>query len=172
MKLSRLTRGFTLLEVIIAVGLFVTAVTAIIGLIAGLSRQGADSNDVLAAQRLPEPLKVELSRLASPGLDSLADRVPVMASPPAGGLPFASTRDATRVTSLEYLPAADPIPAGEQYYLVECWRFPSEPLRFDGQKAFLALYVRVSWPYRLPGATAPTTPADRSRVTFTLSLNR
>jgi len=172
MKRFRHTRGFTLLEVIIAVGLFVSAVTVVIGLMAGLSRQGADANDVLAAQRLPEPLKLELARLASSGLDSLADRVPVMASPLAGGLALAGARDAARVDSLEYLPVADPIPAGEQYYLVECWKFPSEPLRFDGQKAFLALYVRVSWPYRLPGATAPTAPADRSHVTFTLSLNR
>jgi len=172
MKLLRATRGFTLLEVIIAVGLFVTAVTVVIGLIAGLSRQGADSNDVLTAQRLPEPLKVELARLASSGLDGLADRVPVMASPLAGGLAFAAPRGAVRVDSLEYLPVSAPIPTDEQYYLLECWRFPSEPLRFDGQKAFLALYVRVSWPYRLPGATAPTALADRSQVTFTLSLNR
>lgn len=172
MKLFRATRGFTLLEVIIAVGLFVTAVTVIIGLIAGLSRQGAEANDVLTAQRLPEPLKGELSRLASSGLDGLANRVPVMASPLAGSLMFVATRDAARVDSLEYLPVTDPLPADEQYYLVECWKFPSEPLRFDGQKAFLALYVRVSWPYRLPGATAPATLADRSQVTFTLSLNR
>jgi hypothetical protein len=172
MKLFRQTRGFTLLEVIIAVGLFVSAITVIIGLIAGLSRQGTESNDVLAAQRLPEPLKVELARLASTGLDGLADRVPVMASPLTGGLALAAARDAARVDSLEYLPAADSLPTDEQYYLVECWKFPSEPLRFDGQKAFLALYVRVSWPYRLPGATAPTALADRSHVTFTLSLNR
>lgn len=172
MKLFRPTLGFTLLEVLIAVGLFVTAVTVIIGLIAGLSRQGAEANDVLTAQRLPAPLKVELSRLAATGLDSLADRVPAMASPLNDGLAFASARGAARADSLEYLPVTDPIPADQQYYLVECWKFPSEPLRFDGQKAFLALYVRVSWPYRLPGATAPTALADRSQVTFTLSLNR
>jgi len=166
------TRGFTLLEVIIAVGLFVSAIAVILGLVAGLSRLGADSNDALAAQRLPEPLKVELSRLASTGLDSLAGRVPVMASPLTGGLAFASVRGATRVDSLEYLPVTDPISTDEQYYLVECWKFPSEPLRFDGEKAFLALFVRVSWPHRLPGATVPTALADRSQVTFTLSLNR
>jgi hypothetical protein len=150
----------------------VTAVTVVIGLLAGLSREGTDSHDVLTAQQLPEPLKVELARLASSGLDGLADRVPVMASPLAGGLPFAAARGAARVDSLEYLPVSDLIPSADQYYLVECWKFPSEPLRFDGQKAFLALYVRVSWPYRLPGAPAPTALADRRQVTFTLSLNR
>lgn len=172
MKRSRATRGFSLLEVIIAVGLFATAVTVVIGLIAGHSRQGAEANDVLAAQRLPEPLRVELSRLAATGLDGLAGRVPVMASPLTSGLAFTSVRDAARVASLEYQPSPDPIPAPEQYYLMECWKFSTEPLRFDGQKAFLALYVRVSWPYRLPGAAAPTALADRSQVSFTLSLNR
>jgi prepilin-type N-terminal cleavage/methylation domain-containing protein len=47
MKRSRATRGFSLLEVIIAVGLFAAAVTVIIGLIAGLSRQGTEANEVL-----------------------------------------------------------------------------------------------------------------------------
>lgn len=172
MKPCRSTRAFTLLEVIIAVGLFVTAVTAVIGLIAGLSKQGAETDDVLSAQQLPEPLKVELSRLAATGLEVLADRVPVMGSPMAGGLALVAARDAARVDSLEYLPVPGSIKADEQYYLVECWKFPSEPLRFDRQKAFLALYVRVSWPYRLPGAAAPTAPTDRNQATFTLSLNR
>jgi hypothetical protein len=98
--------------------------------------------------------------------------MPVMASPLTSGLAFTAVRDAARVASLEYQPSPDPIPAPEQYYLMECWKLSTEPLRFDGQKAFLALYVRVSWPYRLPGATAPTALADRSQVTFTLSLNR
>jgi len=172
MKPCRSTRAFTLLEVIIAVGLFGTAVTVVIGLIAGLAKQGTESDDVLTAQQLPESIKAELARLASPGLHSLADRVPVMALPMTGGLALAAARDAARVDSLEYLPVAEPIPADEQYYLVECWRFPSEPLRFDGQKAFLALYVRVSWPYRVPGVAAPTALAERNQVTFTLSLNR
>lgn len=172
MKPCRSTRAFSLLEVIIAVGLFVTAVTAVIGLIAGLLQQGAETDDVLSAQQLPEPLKVELSRLASAGLENLADRVPVMVSPMTGGLALAAARDAIRVNSLEYLPVQESISADEQYYLVECWKFPSEPLRFDRQKAFLALYVRVSWPHRLPGVAAPVAPGDRNQITFTLSLNR
>jgi hypothetical protein len=172
MKTSYATRGFTLLEVVVAVGLFLSTVTVVIGLLAGLAREGKDSTDTLTAQQLPGPLKVELVRLASMGLDGLADRVPVMASPLEGGLAFAATRDAARVDSLAYRPGSNPIPSGEQYYLVECWKFPSEPLRFDGQKAFLALYVRVTWPYRMPGLNAPTALADRHQVTFTLALNR
>ena len=173
MKRARHRRAFSLIEVIIAVGVFAGAVAVIIGLVSSLSRQAADSSDALAAQRLPEPLKVELSRVAATGFDNLAAQAPLMAAPLAGGFALVAPRDATRVQSLTYLPpATGQIPAAEQYYLVECWRFPAEPLSFNGQKAFLALCVRVSWPYRIPGVTAPVLLADRSQLTFTVSLNR
>lgn len=173
MKVHRQIRAFSLLEVIIAVGLFVSSVVVIIGFIAALSRQGADSADTLAAQKLPEPLRVELARLAGSDLEALAAQIPVMSAPLTDGLAFAATREVTGVESLAYLPPAnDRIPAAEQYYLVECWKFQDEPLRFDAQKAFLALQVRVSWPYRLPGVADPTEPSDRSQITFTMSLTR
>jgi hypothetical protein len=173
MKVHRQIRAFSLLEVIIAVGLFVSSAVVIIGFIAALSRQGADSADTLAAQKLPEPLRVELARLAGSDLEALAAQIPVMSAPLTDGLAFAATREATGVESLAYLPPAnDRIPAAEQYYLVECWKFQDEPLRFDAQKVFLALQVRVSWPYRLPGVADPTEPGDRSQITFTMSLTR
>jgi len=172
MQPCRIVRAFTLLEVILAVGLFVSAVSVSLGLMAGLSRISADARDELTAQRLPEPLKVELTRLAAAGFDRLADRVPVLASPLPGGLRFAADRDAVRLDSLDYMPVANGVLDAGQYYLVECWRFPSGPLSFDGQKAFLALHVRVSWPYRVAGATAPTPLADRSQLAFTQALNR
>ncbi|MBI2812859.1 MAG: hypothetical protein HYX71_01075 [Opitutae bacterium] len=155
-----------MIEVIIAVGLFASSVAVVLGLIAALSRQGADAGASLAAQRLPDALKVELSRLAGADLDNLAGQIPLMSAPLADGFGFVAPRDASRIDSVVAPPAA------EQYYYVECWKFPDEPLRFDSQKAFLALQVRVSWPYRLPGATAATNLADRSQVTFTVALNR
>jgi hypothetical protein len=32
--------------------------------------------------------------------------------------------------------------------------------------------VRVTWPHRLPGATAPVSAESRSELVFTLALNR
>lgn len=172
MKAAARFRAFSLIEVIIAVGLFAASIAVIIGLLGTLSRQAADSADVLAAQRLPEAVKVELTRLAAGGFDSLAAQVPVMAAPLDGGLALVAPREATQAQSLNVLPPATLISAGEQYFLVECWKFPAEPLAFTGSKAFLALHVRVSWPYRVPGSTAPVPLADRSQVAFTVSLNR
>jgi hypothetical protein len=166
--------AFSLFEVIIAIGLFAASVTVVIALLPSVTRQGAVTSDTLAAQRLPDALKVELSRLAAAGgFDALAGQVPVMTQPLGRGLAFVATRDAARFDSLDYLPpAVGQIPEAEQYFLVECGRFADEPLRFDAQKHSLALAVRVSWPYRLSGSTAPTAENSRSQVAFTISLTR
>jgi hypothetical protein len=173
MKLVRKVSAFSLIEVIIAVGIFAGTVAVIIGLMAALSRQAADSVESLAAQRLPDAIKVELDRLAASGFDNLAGQVPLLAAPPANGLALVGSRDAAEVESLDYLPApVGRIPTDSQHYLVECWRFGTEPLRYDAQKAFLALHVRVSWPYRLPGIATPVPLADRHQLTFSVALNR
>jgi hypothetical protein len=166
-------RAFSLVEVIIAVGLFAASVTAVIALLPAVTRQGAVTTDTLAAQRLPDALKVELSRLASSGFDALAGQVPVMTQPFGAGLAFVATRDGARLHSRDYLPpAGGRIPEAEQYFLVECGRFPDEPLRYEGQKHSLALAVRVSWPYRVSGSAVPTTESSRTQVAFTVSLTR
>ena len=60
----------------------------------------------------------------------------------------------------------------EQFFLIEAWRFGSGPLAYEAGGPCLALYVRVSWPYRQPGAAAATAASDRERVTFNLALRR
>ncbi len=167
-------RAFSLVEVIIAVGLFAAAVTTVIALLPAITRQGAVTTDTLAAERLPDALKVELSRLATAGgFDALAGQVPVMTQPLGAGLAFVATRDTARLHTRDYLPpAVGRIADEEQYFLVECGRFPDEPLSYNAQKNFLALAVRVSWPYRLPGSTTPTAETARTQVMFTVSLTR
>lgn len=173
MKTVREPRAFSLIEVVVAVGVFAGAVAVIIGLMGALARQSADSLDHLAAQRLPAAVRVELQRLAAAGFDSLAGRIPLMAAPLGEGLALAASRETAGVESLAYLPPpTGRLAADEQYFLVECWRFQAEPLRSDPGKAFLALHVRISWPYRLPAIAGPVPLADRRQLTFTVSLNR
>jgi type II secretory pathway pseudopilin PulG len=165
--------AFTLVEVMIAVGVFAASVTAVIALLPALARQGGEATVSLAAQSLPEALHAELSRQAASGFDALAGQVPVMNGALESGLAFVADRQATRLHSRDYLePAVGVLPAVEQYFLIECWRFPNDPLRFDPQKGFLALAVRVSWPYRLPGTSAPSDPTTRFHLLFTVVLNR
>lgn len=171
-RFPRIT-AFSLVEVIIAAGLFAASVTVVLALLPSLARQSAASVDSLAAQRLPDALKIELQRLSATGFDALAGQVPVMSGPLTDGLAFVADREAMRLHSLAYLPpVTGQLPEAGQYFLVECWRFPDEPLRFDGSKAFLALAVRVSWPHRLPGVAAPLPAESRTELVFTLALNR
>jgi hypothetical protein len=173
MKVGHPARAFSLIEVIIAVGIFAGTVTVVIGLMAALSRQAADSTDFLAAQRLPDALRLELNRLAASDFDSLAAQIPVMSLPLEAGLALAASRDSAAVESLDYLPpAGSRLSLSAHYFLIECWRYPGEPLRYDAQKAFLALHVRVSWPCRAPGAVEVVPLSERSQVTFALALNR
>jgi hypothetical protein len=173
MKALERFRGFSLIEVILAAAIFAGSVTVIIGLLAVLARQAGETSDSLAARQLPDATKIELDRLAIGGMDSLAGQIPTMTAPLGDGLELTAPRDVAEVQSLNYrAPAAGRIPADEQYYLVECWRFPAEPLRYDPTRAFLALHVRISWPYRLPGLAMPVAKGDRNQLTFVVSINR
>ncbi len=171
----RRRRAFSLIEVIIAVGVFALSVVVILALLPPLSRQAADSADALVAQSLPDSVRIELTRLAiSGGFDTLANRLPVMAAPLVDGLTLVAAHDAQRLYSPDYLPpqSSGQLPQAEQYFLIEVWRFNQPPLRYDPATALLAVYVRVSWPYWNPGASSATPLSARSQLTFTVSLNR
>ena len=168
-------RGFSLVEVIIAVGIFATAVVLILALLSPLTRQAGASADILTALRLPDVVRTELQRMSmTGGFDALAGQAKPMAATLPSTLALATSRDATRLQPLNYLPpaTAGQIPQAEQYFLIEAWTFNQAPLAFDPNGAVLPLHVRVSWPYFLPGATSPTLLPDREQVTFALSLNR
>jgi len=163
--------GFSLIEVILAVGIFALTVPTMLALLAALGRQGAAGADAQVAQRLPDAVRVELARLAQADFDGLSAHMPEMSASLPPALELVATRDGVRVHSRDYLPPTDGIAAADQYFLIECWRFHEGPLRFDSSKAFLAVVVRVSWPYRLPdGGT--TAAESRSQVRFTVVLNR
>lgn len=175
MRCARSCPGFSLVEVVIAVGIFAAAVTVALALLPALARQAGDAGDALTAQRLPDGIRVELQRLAeSGGFDALATRVPVMAAPLTGGLELVAARDGARLHSVGYLPPppGEQLPLAEQYFAIEVWRFAQPPLAYDSAAAVLPLQVRVSWPYRVPTAAGVTTMADRRQLTFAVSLRR
>lgn len=166
-------RAFSLVEVVIAVGLFAGAITAVLALLPSVSRQGGETGDAMAAARLPDALRVELARLGAQGFDSLAAQAPIMGPSAGGGLAFVATRDAARLHSRDYLPpAVGGIAEADQFFLLECWRFPTEPLAYHAAKHSLALVVRVSWPYRLPGVAGVVPEANRTQLMFTTALMR
>ncbi len=168
-------RAFSLIEVVLAVGIFAVAITTMLALLPALTRQAAGSADSLTALRLPDAIRTELDRLAaSGGLDALAAETKAMTSPFPATLTLVAARDAARIHSLDYQPpaAVDAIAPGDRFFQIETWSFNSAPLAFEPGSAVLALHVRVSWPYHVPAAATPTPLADREQVTFTLAIER
>jgi hypothetical protein len=167
--------AFSLIEVVIAVGVFALAIVVILGLLPALTRSAAEASDALVAQNFPDPLRIELMRLvASGGFDALAGRLPEMSVPLADGLALVAAHEGRSVQTVDFLPppSAGQLPEADRYFLIEVWRFDQPPLRYDPAAAMLPAYVRVSWPYRLPGAADPTPLEARSQITFTVSLHR
>ena len=165
--------AFSLVEVVIAVGIVALGVAVILALLPALTRQATGSADTLAVLRLPEPLRLELQRVAAVGgFDPLASQTVAMASPLPATLTVVASRDVTTVQTLTYLPPVSALPADAQYFLIEIWSFGAAPLAYDPAGGGLALHARVSWPYRLPGAVTPTPLTDREQVTFNLGLRR
>src|ERR1043165_4942205 len=91
------SQAFSLIEVVIAVALFASVVTVILALLPGLARRGIEITDRLAAQRLPDAVKLEFSRLSAPGFDSFAAQLPVMGTPLANGYALIATRNGARL---------------------------------------------------------------------------
>jgi type II secretory pathway pseudopilin PulG len=162
-------RGFSLVEVVIAVGIFTASVVVVLSLLPSLVGQSADAADRLVAQRLTDAIRIELDRQAiATGFDSLATAIPVMSAPLEHGWPLVVAANGLRIEPA----SSGGIANDDQYFLVEIWRFPQPPLSYDSASAVLPLYARISWPYRIPGFATATSPSDRKQLTVTLALNR
>ena len=165
-------RAFSLLEVVIAVGIFATAVVTLLALLPATLRESADSLDTQIALRLPGAIETELRRqVATQGFDALAARIPIMNASPDHGELLVATHQGDDVRRL----LVGESPVRDQYFLIELQRFGSGSLAYDPAGAVLALNVRVSWPYRrlTPEGLAPALPAaERQHLSFTLALNR
>jgi len=157
------SRAFTLLEVVVAIGILAVTLIAVFGLLAASTRPAGVIADTQVAAHLGENIQDELERLkAGLGLDGLAAIVPLGGS--AAPLQLVATRDGRRVLRADgSAPAAgnslnDPLRRGianrDRYYLAEVTQQLDLP--YAPGAGFLAVSVRVTWPYRLPAG--PPTP--------------
>ena len=153
-------RAFSLIEVVIAVGIFAVAVATILAMLPSTTKQAAGSRDIQTAARLPDAVRVELQRLA-PNMAAFAS----FAASPRN---LVATRDGTAVRVLD----ADI--TREQYFLIEVAPFTDAALRYDAAKPILVLRIRVSWPYQPMGPNGTLLPAteasNRDQFSFNISL--
>jgi prepilin-type N-terminal cleavage/methylation domain-containing protein len=156
-------RGFSLVEVVVAIGLIAVSLVAILGLLAATTHSAAELSDAQGSASLGGSIQCELDRLRnSAGLAKLEQIVPPSGS--AAPLRLVGTRDGLRVCCLDAAdPAAnrslrDPVLSGianrDRYYLIEATRLPEWETVADS--GFVVVNARCTWPYELP--LGPATP--------------
>jgi hypothetical protein len=161
--------GFSLVEVVVAIGLSALAMIACLGMIAATARSGSEIGDAQVVGRLAGSIQDELERLQTElGLDGLAAAVPAAGSP--APLQLVATRDGSRALcaggpmGAADRPLDDPALPGiarrDRYFLIELTQSPDLPA--VPESGFVAVNALVTWPYCLPGgkATPGATAAD------------
>jgi hypothetical protein len=163
-------RGFSLVEVVMAVGIVATTLIVLLGLLASVANSSGELADSRALAEVGIGLEGELERLKTDlGLDALAALILPAGS--ATPLQLAATRDGRRVLRRDGpAPAADHplddpalpgIALRDRYFLIEVTQQPDLPSAPGA--GFLSASARVTWPYRLP--TGPATAAATSYST-------
>jgi type II secretory pathway pseudopilin PulG len=184
------SRAFSLVEVVIAVGIFAVAVISIVGLILPNTKRIADQLDAQVAQRLSDNIRFELERYGfkniTSSLNAVNDRVFLVASSD-GSRVLITGEDPYTAWSETYSSSYDP--DSSSYTTVATKRAaendletattpgnpPGLPFRdryflvevgwpihpqYKNDGGAVPLNVRVMWPYRLPNG--PATPTSSS----------
>jgi type II secretory pathway pseudopilin PulG len=166
---ARQAGGFTLLEIVVTVGIFATAILAILALLPGLTRRIPARMELETAIRLADAVEIELQRAATEaGFESWVARVAPVEST-AATWELLAPRDGSRMASLAEAPASGA--DTDQYFQIEIRRFSVDGAAADAG-AGVALQAQISWPYRAPGAAIPTPAEDRATLRFHLYLPR
>lgn len=175
------TSAFTLVEVVVAVGVFAVTIVAVLGLLGPVGRSVAGVSDQDKAAQLGDAIQSELMRLrdsqtAGSGqtkLDAFAALVPAN-----GLLKLVAARDGTvvvRESEADNDPATGSPPGvakRDRYFLIEVSRQPAPLGNYSNGAGFLALTLTVKWPYQIATGPAATdaTAADLTQASV-LILN-
>lgn len=163
---ERRLHAFSLIEVVIAVGVAGTGLVVVFALLPGLLQQGAGARHAQVALGLPDAVTIELRRMAGNRFPTFGARAGEFTAE-SSSLQLVAAEDGT---DLRDASANDGRPA---FYLIELHRFPtSSPLSYSASASYLALQARISWPYRPSGsAGAEIARESRQRITFNVALN-
>lgn len=170
MRFDQSTKAFSLIEVVIAVGIFSFGITLVLGLFGSLQRDSSQARAARVGASLASSVVVQLqSRVSSSQLSGLAGALPVITTASDDGLLFVAAADGSDLRAFD----AAESPRRDQFFLVEARKFGSGPLVFDPTRASLAVSIRVSWPYRPLGGTGVATPPEvRESLTFNTAVTK
>jgi type II secretory pathway pseudopilin PulG len=166
-------RAFSLVEVVVAMGVFAIAVIVVLGLLPPATREVGETLDVGTAQRLAEAINAEVRRVgydalvpallvSNAELRDLADDDPRL---------FWADRDGRRVGDSRNMEGVD-----ERYFEIVLVRMDDlSPPGADSTAGYVAFTGWLSWPARLPDGDSGgrvVARAQRSTHAYNFALTR
>ena len=162
--MQRQPKGFSLIEVVIAIAVVAGGLTVMLALLPSLLRNSQDAADTHTALRLPDAVHAALKEEMRGNFATFAGGIQ------SAGLDLVADKDGTHVRRVD---AVDN-PVRSRYFLIAVRGFESGELAYSAGDAVLVMHVTVSWPYQALSGTAllpVIDEADRQSITFNLALN-
>lgn len=148
-------RAFTLIEVVVAIGLWAVTAVALLVMQGSLVRSAGEIADFNHATQLTAASASELQRLRElpgpdgppGGLEALAGLIPPSDSPQP--LRLVAARDGARVwRESDADDAGSGLPRSARFFLIEVRQQPA-PLNYVPGSGYLAVTFTARWPYKL-----------------------
>jgi prepilin-type N-terminal cleavage/methylation domain-containing protein len=190
-------RGFTLLEVIIALSVFGFLIGGLLALLPWGVEGAGNVRDRNVAYGMTDAVQVELELMGFGWVEKLThldpqtpddDRVLSLVSSADGGNVYWEPSDENikrltdeekdRFNNLKLRNKAekrleDELPAGKRYFLIRCSQFPKDNRHeHDPSNGYLGLQVDVQWPYKTLDAEDGVEERIRSHFQFPLAITR
>lgn len=141
-------RGFSLVEVVLALGVLAVTMVAVAGLLGSMGAEVRSVRDRRVATQLPSPLREEMNRLGFAAFVEVANG----ASRAVRDFPavYYAPADGGRVVVAGAAGGPEGLPGEERYYRLWLADPEATALRFVEGDAHRVFAVTVEWPYRLP----------------------
>lgn len=171
--------GFSLIEIILAIGVFALTIVAVIGMLGSSSQATSDVINTVSASQIADAVRTELEII---GYDQL---LPLTAGATPLELVGTKNGDAVVQEKSGEDPTTNPpgMPNRDRFFLIQVERLgnPGESLEYkpDGSAAphgmQLAVSVRIYWPHNIPTGLTTYVAGDKTQQSvaiFNMSIPR